>query len=369
MSLHTAFRSHARLALRPLAALCLVSIFSPALQAQSAYTATVLSSPDMPLDPPNRVDIDNSNRVHGNRSVFSLVHYFVKSLIGGTNGYVPRAAVWASSTGASVSPGNLSGLPHSSFEAITSSDNGAWTLLIDNKNFSAPTLHGNGSLSALSTDTQVSTRPQVVNDQGMVGGELIDHTGQTSTPFVWQSGVLTKLPTGTYRYGNVLALNNQGVAVGRLYDFQGGSVAARWVNGQLDFPAAATGAARSAALKVNDSGAIVLTLSGADPAQADYRVAVLQPDGRLTTLQSQHGVVVNDFNNDGVVAGCTADEQATLWKDGVAIDVMSLVVGKGAKLSSTNRLRCVWSINDSGSLVAWMMGSNGNSVVRFTAKP
>jgi hypothetical protein len=361
--------------LASVAALCALSLGPVAALAQSSYTASTLSQPYLvSFDVNKGFGIDASNRVHGNRTTFSFLQSLSNLfLIGGNgSGDVGRAATWAPGTAATVSPTNVSAASTARPEMVATSPSGAWQLvrLAGNR----PVYRVLNKGKAQDVKPSVSTMvlyPDVINDNGMVGGSASESNNGSNFAFVWKAGVMTRLPSGNRPEGSrVTAINNQDVAVGVVQVSDTQFMPARWTKGQIDLPTSQLESPYGVALKINDKSDILVALTRAAPAEPIYG---LMRDGQFKPLEvkSRFSTEIRGLNNAGSIVG-TGDGRAKLWKDGVEYDLTDLVTSKGAKLPANTVLERVFGINDSGSIVADHQTSgspNGRTVVRLTAQP
>ncbi len=356
------------------ASLCTLGLMCSSALAQSSYTASTLSQPYLDAYEADRAfSIDSGNRVHGNRSIFSLSEAFARfTMGGGWNGNVPRAATWAAGTGTSVSAVNVAVSGTARPQTLATSSNGSWELLRINGSKPSYRVINNGKAQDITTPSSaVMLVPRVINNNGTVGGYGTDSEIGYVFAFTWKAGVLTRLPTGPRpEGGTITAINNQDVAVGFVQVSDTLFMPVRWTQGQIELPTKDLPSPYGEAIKINDQGDIVIALRDTPLGQSPYGVL---RNGQFTSLPATAGVsAITGFNNAGAVVGSDGKERAKLWKDGTEYDLTDLVKAKGAKLPATAVLSRVFGINDSGSLVADYFLSDkvtGRTVVRLTATP
>lgn len=169
---------------------------------------------------------------------------------------------------------------------------------------------------------------------------------------LWQNGSATELisPAGRYYYSYATSINNKGQVAGFFQTEDHSYKAVTWVDGKATVLDQGS-AIESQAVGINDAGSIVGNLY-----EGGLSRPVIWEGGSfsyLAGLKDEFGRTVA-INNLGLVIGYSYDAsalfgwRATLWKDGVAIDLSALLdpelTGKGMFLN-------VLDINDAGQIV------------------
>ena len=208
-------------------------------------------------------------------------------------------------------------------------------------------------IAVIGDPAELGVQVQKVNDRRQVLAGSID--AQSERPFLWERGHAEfLLPAPGDDGAFAFALNNRGVATGI-----SGNRPAIWDHGTvmpLPLPSNSTSAVGNA---ISDRD--VVTVSALFD---NHRRAFLWRDGAYQELPllspEQTGSGAGKMNRAGDVAGSTSSQDpntglfnsiATLWRDGLAIDVNTLVA-TADPLRTHVRLTACAIMNDRGHIVA-----------------
>jgi hypothetical protein len=345
--------------------------------AQSGYTVNALDGVFATTASFAEV-LDNTNRVLGNRSRWSLKGpQFSISPFGGN---VARSAYWPASTAAKVSPTSLFSLA-TEWSTQVVSDNGQWQGLISTSTYYFGRSQGTKVMSM--TSAQGMTPSHVIRDINN-SGEMVGHTGvqvgqepPVDRPYLWRNGVIQPMNFDGAVGGRAAAINNLGDVAGTLLfpalpgNFASERIAraAKWQNGVVTWLAdTATFGNNSDVVAMNDAGDMVVVSDN-----GIYRSFVVTAAGEVTPLSPQRGFVqARDINASGVVVG-EADGRVVFWVNGVEVDLAAHLAAKGVSSVSTWRLLSLLDINDKGSMVVRYRlpsdAAGSSRKARLTAKP
>jgi probable HAF family extracellular repeat protein len=215
-----------------------------------------------------------------------------------------------------------------------------------------------------------------INNKGQIAGvaetSTLDSTCPSpqfqSEPVLWVKGAIQPLPTFSGDPdGFVLSLNDKGQAVGASGNCVNHAAAAihalLWQNGKAKNLGTLGGTLFSEATGINERGQVVGSsdVSGDTSPYASfgnpYNHAFFWQDGEmkdLGTLPGDSGSLAFGLNNEGQAAG--SGSRAIIWRDGVAIDLNTLVPGPPF---SPLYLLTAFAINDHGEVVGQGLASNG----------
>jgi uncharacterized membrane protein len=388
---------------------------SPAAQAQSAYTLTVLKAPgSKPIFP---TVIDPQNRVLGTTDYLSGWG-LVPNLSGFGWLYTTYAIRWPASTAATVSAVKLVSKQGGGLRAASADGNKIVLAM------------GLALVYDANTATQLSTLtyPAVAGGNGNISGanvagisnagKMVLNYSEGADRFAGaRSGLWTadpdgvQLPLGSYQGSTAVSINGAGQVAGLVYE---GALpnrrAALWANGALQV-IDQTPDRGSAAVAANANGQVLVRTNAltvkrfddgaggffqqavyAAPSYLLYANGVERP---IRALAAGEAVVANGLNAAGAVVGRMGQAanidrtssysgeapergpgidfntgRAFIWREGVTTDLTTLVASKGAKLPTGAVLSDAIAINDQGSILARMRDAKGvMSYVRLTAKP
>lgn len=360
-----------------LAGLGLVFAAPMMVHAQSGYTVNALDGVYATNASFAEV-LDNTNRVLGNRSRWSLQGpQFSLSPFGGN---VARSAYWPASTAAKVSPTSLFSLA-TEWSTQVVSDNGQWQGLISTSMYYFGRSQGT---KVMRMDAAQGMTPSYVIRDINNSGDMVGHSGvqvgqepPVDRPYLWRNGVIQPMNIDGAVGGRATTINNLGEVGGNLLfpALPGTNVservarAAKWQNGVVTWLAdTATFGTNSSVLAMNDAGdMVVVSNSGL------YGSFVVTAAGQVTRLSPQRGYVqARDINASGVVVG-EADGRVVFWVNGVEVDLATHLAAKGVSGVSTWRLQSLLDINDKGSMVVrYSLPSDAIGTTRkarLTAKP
>jgi probable HAF family extracellular repeat protein len=249
-----------------------------------------------------------------------------------------------------------------------------------------PLLWQDGAMIALPLLGGTNGAAISINNEGQIGGVAETPTLDTtcpspefqSEPVLWVKGAVRPLPTFPGDPdGFVSSINDKGQAVGasgNCWPFSPANSihALLWQNGKATNLGTLGGTLFSAASVINEHGQVV----GASDVSGDtspyaplgnsYMHAFFWQEGvmkDLGTLPGDSASFANSLNNKGQAVG--SGSRAIIWRDGVAIDLNTLVPGPPFSplyLLSAN------AINDHGEVVGQGLASNGE-VHAFLAVP
>jgi hypothetical protein len=322
--------------------------------------------------------LDNTNRVLGNRSRWSLQGpQFSLSPFGGN---VARSAYWPVSTSAKVSPTSLFSLA-TEWSTQVVSDNGQWQGLISTSTYYFG--RSQGTKVTRMDSTQGMTPSYVIRDINN-SGDMVGHSGvqvgqapRVDRPYLWRNGVIQPMNIDGADGGQATTINNLGEVAGNLLfpALPGTNVservsrAAKWQNGLVTWLAdTATFGTNSAVMAMNDAGDMVVVSNN-----GLSRSFVVTAAGQVTPLSPQRGFVqARDINASGVVVG-EADGRVVFWVNGVEVDLAAHLAAKGVSSVSTWQLISALDLNDKGSMVVrYRLPTDAVGVTRkarLTAKP
>ena len=215
------------------------------------------------------------------------------------------------------------------------------------------TIWDGGILADLGVLGGIHSEANAGNESGLVVGSWQANSGGTDVhAFRWDSGSFTDLGGFGGSYSAAYDVNEAGTIVGgsRLAD-SGNMHAFVWTNGQMTDIGAWAGAGRmSIAYGINDAGVVTGIL---EPEFANGWLAFRYENGQMTTIAGIAGAeesVPEAINLHGQIVGWsqfpTGGEFATLFQDGVAYDLNTLIPpGSGWHFAGAS------DINDSGQIV------------------
>jgi hypothetical protein len=350
---------------------------TPMAQAQSGYTVNALDGVYATNASFAEV-LDNTNRVLGNRSRWSLQGpQFSLSPFGGN---VARSAYWPASTAAKVSPTSVFSLA-TEWSTQVVSDNGQWQGLVSTSTYYFGRSQGT---KVMRMDAAQGMTPSHVIRDINNSGDMVGHSGVQAgqepgvdLPYLWRNGAKQRMNIDGAVGGRATSINNLGDVAGNLFfpalpgDFASEKVsrAAKWQNGVVTWLAdTATFGTNSAVMAMNDAGDMVVVSD-----RGTYRSFVVTAAGLVTPLSPQRGFVqARDINASGVVVG-EADGRVVFWVNGVEVDLAAHLAAKGVGGVSTWRLLSLLDINDKGSMVVrYSLPSDAIGTTRkarLTAKP
>ncbi|RZI85607.1 MAG: hypothetical protein EOP38_04350 [Rubrivivax sp.] len=376
------------------------------VQAQSAYTMTVLSKPSgaSSFAP---TTLDNLGVVHGGMN-------YAAGLISGRplcrlfcTGYLYRAVSWGnastSSVGATVEgkflfplASNDKGTQVGPYSTVMEKEielpvatypAGNYDDLAARRASNLRTYAKTTSMRRGTTDTNIvsimeaalgksntSQFPSEFNAQGLNNSDvavgiytvtkatadgLSTEYTFTSRPVVFRNNAVSLLPLGAYAKARPLGINDAGTIAG---------VISRAVDPGFfkNLPA----------LWVNDQLSVV-----GDDSLANFVPVSINSAG-LTKINGTAGesIVATAMNDQGTVTGCKMSYQADaqvdakpfIWRNGVMSDLTQEITAKGVKLPAGSRLGCPLAINNSGSILSYTYTSTAPRTitwVRLNAKP
>lgn len=215
---------------------------------------------------------------------------------------------------------------------------------------------GEGRLSPLPAKFMCCSGALGVNDAGViVGRAAISQLGTPNEAAIWVDGVFAPLPSLGFSYDVPYAINNSGVVVGSSDD-EAGYQPVVWAGdgrgGTLEAPPTVLptfGGAWSEALAINDDGLIVGHSMGPSGSRAAAwrhgEIAELPSPGAFYSM----AYAVNEAEwIVGFAAAPVIGARATLWIEGEAHDLNTLVVGEDLPSYELYDAR---GINDSGRIV------------------
>jgi probable HAF family extracellular repeat protein len=188
-----------------------------------------------------------------------------------------------------------------------------------------------------------------INTAGQMVGQAFGWSGN-HLPILWSSDGTINIQATIQEYDAALmGINNVGQMVGWAQNTAQHSLgyAAIWENGTVSLLTQPDGASGGAAEDINDSGVAVGTV------WAPYGNAAVWSNGSVQLLPGLGGDFssANAINSSGLIVGSSritagGASHAVLWKDGLAIDLNSLVADSGLTLEGAT------DINDNG----WIVG-------------
>ena len=188
-----------------------------------------------------------------------------------------------------------------------------------------------------------------MNAAGQMVGQAFGWAGK-HLPILWASDGTINIQATIQGYDAALmGINNVGQMVGWAQNTAQHSLgyAAIWENGTVNLLARPTNGLNSAASDINDAGVAVGT------AWAPYGNAAVWSNGSVQLLPGLGGDYssASAINSSGLIVGSSritaaGASHAVLWKDGVAIDLNTLVEDFGLTLQYAT------DINDNG----WIVG-------------
>jgi len=414
-------------------ALTALALASPAAQAQSAYTLTVLGKPSgaFSFAP---TTLDDQGVVRGGMYYASGYKFVPTIPFGFLPAYLFQAVSWSGATAtASATLGgkylfprlsNNSGQQVGPYSKVTEFQN---TLLPEFYPTSASSFRGAavygptvGSTTMLrqgSTDTDLaavlakslgnsntssqksSFTARGINNAGAIAGRFIrpvSANGEVSyvaTSLVVLNGSYTVLDNGPYQGVNPLDINDSGTVLGQVTRYTDAtgyqSLPVLWVNQRL----AAVGPDKLVnhePLGINNAGQVLL-VGMARPVVPGSTEDFLLPlhndsliwqDNTVTPVLSPNNEAVRAtaMNDQGTVVGCalradgpqTVDARPFLWKNGVMLDLAQELAAKGVNLPAGSRWGCPLAINNAGSILTYYFTKalpQTATWVRINAKP
>lgn len=201
-----------------------------------------------------------------------------------------------------------------------------------------------------------------INDYGWIVGISDGAARNSARATLWVNGAPTALPTSTFA-STAVAINNAGEVVGWSSTSQttaGPTHGTLWDvrNGTTVDLGTLPGATESRAEGINGLGQIV---GYSETAGEQAQHPVLWEDGSITDLGLPTGSgavngVALSINNGGQIVGysqvpgpCSLCDFATLWQDGQAVDLNTLIDASDP-LKGTVQLEVAESINDRGQI-------------------
>jgi hypothetical protein len=370
----------------PLLALMLGTLPLASL-AQSAYTLTVLRSPNG--NAPVPYDMDNTGKVVGLYQVLGI-----NTADGSPKlQYRNTGVSWSASTASSLT-GSKAASSYVPLKVNATGTTAGFKTSAASFTFSGdPILEKAGKLTTL-TYTNPSDAPGPVmlgsiNSAGVVVGTGFNNGHSAVLMKPGQIRDLERLPNHLSTFGN--SVNDQEQVAGAVYlsnsDLPPGVFhdirAAVWTNGKLSWVAEQQTEARV----INNAGQVLVAKAfGPQIGNSAGAISLGVRDAR-TTIKGSASVrlgssiqtigrddqVVNptDMNNAGTVVGCI-DNVPFIWKNGVVLDLVKEVNSKGAKLPTNVVIECPVAINDSGSILISHRPSEFDfkrTWVRINAKP
>jgi probable HAF family extracellular repeat protein len=239
-----------------------------------------------------------------------------------------------------------------------------------------PFLWRDGVMTALPLLGGTNGIANAINNVGQIGGvaenSTLDSTCPSpefqSQPVLWIKGAIQRLPTFPGDAdGGVNSINDKGEAVGgsgNCLTHSNSIHALLWQNGKVTNLGTLGGTLLSVAYVINERGQVVGIsdvfgdTSPYAPLGNPYFHAFFWQEGvmkDLGTLPGDSASSANNLNNEGQAVG--QGSRAIIWRDGVAIDLNSLVPGPPFSplyLLSAN------AINDHGEVVGYGVASNGD---------
>ena len=234
--------------------------------------------------------------------------------------------------------------------------------------------NGLQSAAIWSNGTLVTTGSSVMQWQGNVinnAGQVVftDYAnGGPQSATVWSNGIITNLsPLTGNSDSQAKAINNASQVVGS--SFAGGvETATLWSGGNATALAAVTGYSGSQARAINDSGLVVgesMKLTGIGLNTTG--VATLWSNGVAIDLGTLGGTSKANFiNASGLIVGISHDESgnkiATLWDGTNIIDLNSFLDANTVNAGWV--LKKAYAISDNG----WIVGTASNSLLGITSQ-
>jgi len=235
-----------------------------------------------------------------------------------------------------------------------------------------PFLWQDGAMAALPLLGGTNGIAFTINNEGQIGGvaetSTLDSTCPSpefqSQPVLWVKGAIRRLPTFPGDPdGFVTSINNKGQAVGASDNCWPNAIhALLWQSGKATNLGSLGGTLFSQASGINERGQVVggSDVSGDTSPYAlgsPYYHAFFWQDGVMKDLGALPGDTVSlavSLNNGGQAVG--VGSRAIIWRDGVAIDLNSLVPGPPF---SPLYLLYASAINDRGEVAGQGLASNG----------
>jgi len=240
-----------------------------------------------------------------------------------------------------------------------------------------PFLWQDGAMTALPVLGGTNGAALGINNEGQIGGvaetSTLDSTCPSpefqSEPVLWVKGAIRPLPTFPGDPdGFVNSINDKGQAVGASGScwsiFPANAIhALLWQNGKVANLGTLGGTLFSEAFAINERGQVVgaSDVSGDTSLYAPFGNPYIHPFSWQNGVMKDLGVLPGDtasfalsLNNEGEAVGLGS--RAIIWRDGVAIDINSLVPGPPF---SPLYLLYASAINDRGEVAGQGLARNG----------